>query len=206
MGDEVMDGNLQPIVAERQQLIRVIRTQTMQPMVALIKDTERRRFAERLNAAYDNKYGAPKSGRRASWLARELKMLNNNQKVVSIESARKWLGGESMPDQVHMALLSRHCGRSVQFLQTGQDEPGSKVMERRTETRHPFHGIQLSLEGARLGEEWERLPSVYKATIREQIRLLVAAHKRHELPDLEPAEKPEKIKPTARIEDRRRPS
>ena len=88
-------------------------------MVASAKDNERRNFSERLNKAYDSLDGAPPAGRRASWLSRELAR-QEGRRVVSIESARKWLAGESMPDQPHMAMLARHARVNVDELHTGR--------------------------------------------------------------------------------------
>lgn len=173
-----MEQTLQPIVAVRQQLIRAIGRYTMQPMVAIAKSAEKEAFAERLNKAYDRLAGAPRRGRRASWLVKELAR-REGSRVVSIEAARKWLSGESMPDQTHMAMLARHAEIDVNLLHSGEPSRVRSAGVREPQTT--YHGVIVSHEGALLGADWDQLPAPFKEATQVQIHLLVAAHKRGDL-------------------------
>jgi hypothetical protein len=72
-----------------------------------------RDFSQRLNEVCDKK-GLRTRGRRQQ-IAGLLK------DEVSAEAARKWLDGESMPNQEHMATLATELGTSVDWLQTGRN-------------------------------------------------------------------------------------
>lgn len=81
----------------------------VQPMVAAHKDAARADFARRLNQLLDED-DVPKRGR-PSFLAKQHK--------VSIEAARKWLAGLSMPDQTNLAIMATKRQVNVTWLQSG---------------------------------------------------------------------------------------
>lgn len=157
----------------------------MQQVVAISKDNERKAFAKRLNQAIGELSGAPREGRRASWLRREIERAAG-RKVCSVEAARKWLSGETMPDQPHMAMVARLVKRSPTWLHTGEhtaDSAGAGVRDQRI----AYHGVLLTREGALLGQEWEKLPPAFRVVVQMQIECLVAAHARGELNGARPA-------------------
>lgn len=98
-----MDSNVQPIVGLRQELIVGSPTDNLQPVVALSKDGMKSEFSKRLSAALDSldeSFGCPRSDKysgRIPWLA--------NRFGVTPEAARKWLAGETIPDQTHMLIM-----------------------------------------------------------------------------------------------------
>lgn len=81
-------------------------------MASKLKIRELKGFSDRLNAICDAKH-YPQRGRRQH-IARLLK------NVISAEAVRKWLEGETMPDQVHMSMLATALGVTVDSLQTGR--------------------------------------------------------------------------------------
>lgn len=161
-------------------------------MVAATKENERTQFAKRLNEALGKMPNAPRAGRRASWL-RELLRAEGVQ--ISVEAVRKWLVGDSMPDQTHMGMLARLADCDVNWLHTGQpsrSKDGSTKTRGRDELAK-YHGVDCSPEGARLGAEWDKLPDEIRTLIQVEIHLLVASHMRGEL--LAQFEKPKQKKP-----------
>jgi hypothetical protein len=91
-----MDGKLQPKVASCQQLIVGRRSHNLQPVVANTRDGAKAAFSEKLHMALDRvKFAGGRERTRA--LATELD--------VSYEAARKWLGGEAIPDQTNMLRI-----------------------------------------------------------------------------------------------------
>jgi hypothetical protein len=176
-----MQSNLQPIVAASQQLIRGRIAYTMQPVVAAAKDDERKAFARRLNEAIDRIAAAPQRGRPA-WLVIQLRRTDPRLKL-SQEAVRKWLSGESMPDQTHMAMLARLVDVDSDYLHTGRQ---TKTHERHgvRDGRPKYHGVIVSHEGAMLGAEWDKLPDDLRQALAMQIHCLVAAKVRGELSEL----------------------
>jgi hypothetical protein len=121
-----MGSNLQPIVASRQQLIRVPVADRLQPMVALTKQQCRDAFSKRLNEALEKVVSAPEKGR-PRWVSRRY------NEEISYESARKWLQGESIPDMGHVSMICTDLKISPAWLLTGHgpmlisDEAEKKV-------------------------------------------------------------------------------
>jgi Helix-turn-helix. len=147
-------------------------------MVAAAKDDERKGFAKRLNEAIDLIVEAPSRGRPA-WLLIQLKETDSRLKL-SQEAVRKWLSGESMPDQTHMAMLARVVDVESDYLHTGRHGKKSERHEVHEE-RVQYHSVLVSPEGARLGADWDQLPEPFKSAFQVQLHLMVAAHKRGEL-------------------------
>lgn len=112
-----MHSNVQPIIAFRQQPIRVRSPDTMQPMVEAAKYTAREEFAEWLNG-HVQRLGAPVRGR-PKWLQRLLE--DEAGLKVSYETCRKWLAGLDIPDRANEALLHKALGVQVQAEETDQE-------------------------------------------------------------------------------------
>lgn len=106
-----MARNLQPIVADRQQLNRVFGTRTLQPVVAHNKEQTRAAFSKRLNAVLDEVKDCPARRGRRQWVAKRY--------GVSVESARKWLTGEDMPDGTNSARIAADLGINDGWLRSG---------------------------------------------------------------------------------------
>jgi hypothetical protein len=86
-------------------------------MVVKTREQTKLDFAHRLNEALDDVTECPRSdvdgGRgRAAWVGRHFK--------VSGEAARKWLAGETIPDQTNMARLAAALNVTPFWLHAGQ--------------------------------------------------------------------------------------
>jgi hypothetical protein len=154
----------------------------MQLMVAAAKDDERKAFAKRLNEAIDLIVEAPKRGR-PDWLVVELKKADPRLKL-SREAVRKWLAGETMPDQTHMAMLARRVDMDSDYLHTGRESKKPARSAGVRDERAMYHGVLVSHEGAMLGAEWDKLPEFLKKAVAVQIHCLVAANVRGDLQEL----------------------
>lgn len=108
--DSDMHSNVQPIIAFRQQPMRVWRPDTIQPMVDTAKYTAREEFSRWLNSHADRLH-APSRGR-PKWLQKRLK--DEVGLNVSYETCRKWLGGLDMPERPNEALLYKALGVQIQ--------------------------------------------------------------------------------------------
>jgi hypothetical protein len=113
--DVLMSGNLQPIVAERQQPMRVRRSFTLQPMVANNKAEARLAFSRRLIAFLHN-LGIPER-KRISWLYE--RMRDGGKPLVSRETCRKWLRGLDLPDEANFEVLATKIGADAYNLRFG---------------------------------------------------------------------------------------
>src|SRR5258708_21801754 len=113
-GVDFMVGNLQPIVACRQQLIRVSVGDRLQPMVVLTKQQCKDRFSERLNEAVEKAWDVTKEQRPHTALVRERLDIK-----ISYEAVRKWLSAESIPDMTHVSLICAVLEISPTWLLTG---------------------------------------------------------------------------------------
>lgn len=92
----------------------------MQPMV-VDKRAAKLEFASRLTRALALA-GIPDDQNRRGWIARTF--------GVSVEAARKWLVGESMPDTARIQGIAQELGVAANWLLSGQDEPdGPKIAE-----------------------------------------------------------------------------
>jgi hypothetical protein len=139
-----MVGNLQPIVASRQQLIRVVASDTMQPMVVLTKQQCRDEFSDRLNEAFEKIAFAPEKGR-PRWVSRHYK------EEISYESARKWLQKESIPDIGHVSMICTDLGIHPTWLLTGHGPMRiSDEVEKKTDHRNVVP----------INQPWPFLPAV----------------------------------------------
>jgi len=78
------------------------------------KDKIRLRFAERLDEAL-TKAGAPAGSGRRTWM--------KNRYGVSVESARKWLSGISLPDAARMLVIAEDLHVAAEWLLTGNGVP-----------------------------------------------------------------------------------
>lgn len=87
-------------------------------------------FARRLNAAMDACVKVPKGRQRRSWVAKRY--------GVSIESARKWLVGESIPRTSLLSTIAKDIGANMDSLLTGrqgllaspvQDNPATRISD-----------------------------------------------------------------------------
>lgn len=98
--------NVQPIVAQMQQLNRANKPNNIQPMVVNAEKTD---FPTRLASAMADANIAPRKriGTLAKWCS------------VSRESARKWLAGESMPETKRIAAIARRLDITGEWLLTG---------------------------------------------------------------------------------------
>ncbi len=111
-----MRANLQPIVANGQQLIRGPGHCNLQLMVVVTKDEAKKGFAERLAQAYSTlAKDFPEKGR-PNWVR---KRYND---AISTEAARKWLEGESIPDMGHIAMICTDLGVAFDWLFSGHGE------------------------------------------------------------------------------------
>ena len=95
---------------------------TLQPVVVLPKEQQRRRFGLLLNAALDRR-GVPQDSRqesRTTWLFEELK--EGGVPLVSREAVRKWLRGIDFPDQSNEAILRQRLDIEAWELDTSRDD------------------------------------------------------------------------------------
>lgn len=108
-----MRAKIQPKVATGQQLIRVLDRSTLQPMVVRT-GTSKADFARRLVEAIADSGRAPTDRSRwRSWLAKTY--------GVSVETARKWLVGEAIPETERLATIALDLNtESVDYLLTGR--------------------------------------------------------------------------------------
>lgn len=138
----------------------------MPPMVVFSKEQVKERFAKRLNEALDRVAGAPQRGR-PQWLR-----LRYN-KAISQEAARKWLAGETLPDQAHLSMICTDLKIRVDWLYTGH---GPMLIEDECQC-WPFsfdqgrfarltRGQRIAAEGALLGAvvDFEAGPEQKKPT------------------------------------------
>lgn len=87
----------------------------MNAMVAAQKDQAKAGFSRRLSETLDGNELIPRGRGRRQAVAKRLK--------VSVESVRKWLSGEAIPDQAHLALLAGWLGVSADWLLTEKGRP-----------------------------------------------------------------------------------
>jgi len=82
-------------------------------VVAMSKDQVRKAFSRRLNGVLDEiaDISGDNRRRRRSWMRDRYK--------VSVETARKWLTGIDLPDQMHLAMLAADLKVSSDWLLTG---------------------------------------------------------------------------------------
>lgn len=115
-----MEAILQPIVAICQSLIVTEQSVTMQFMVAITREEEKRAFSRRLQTACDSR-GIKLRGR-ATYLAKQL--------GVSTQAAQKWLDAEAIPDQTNIGRLANHLQVNAEWLQAG---PGDTLIPANTD-------------------------------------------------------------------------
>lgn len=111
---------MQPQVADSQQLQRAEAYLTMQLMVAQPPESHAQAFAVRFGEAL-TAAGVPDDRHRRSWVARKF--------GVSVESARKWLTGEALPQPFRIAEIAKTLGVSPSWLQYGEDAAGLMISE-----------------------------------------------------------------------------
>lgn len=143
-----MQSNVQPILAFRQQPIRVLTTNTMQPMVEAAKYTAREEFAEWLNS-HAHRLGAPLRGR-PKWLQKLLK--DEVGLKVSYETCRKWLGGLDIPDRANESLLHKALGVQIQAQEADQDFETLRQLWRSLPPKsraHIMEAAQLAAQAAK---------------------------------------------------------
>jgi transcriptional regulator with XRE-family HTH domain len=107
-----LDGNLQPEVAFRQQLIRAGEPDTLQPMV-VSDEGVRTAFSKRLRAALVASPLAPPDPRAwRGWMAKRY--------GVSTEAVRKWLSALSIPEMTTLTAIALDLHVAVEHLLTGR--------------------------------------------------------------------------------------
>lgn len=109
-------------------------------------------FAARIAEIMGEKgYRAPRSK-----LKFDAKKLSQIGKANSIETARKWLKGESWPRVETLHLLAQHFGVLVPWLRDGVPPkyPGNKTLDSMAEEA----GIYVDQSLQRLLREWRQLP------------------------------------------------
>lgn len=124
--DSVMQQNVQPIVAFRQQRMRAFQLGSMQRMVVRTKKDAKEAFANALNKFLERRE-VPVRGR-ASWLYDRLKA-HARQEVVSYESCRKWIKGLDIPDQGNLTILCEAIGATRDDLFPTKGTPTSGSLE-----------------------------------------------------------------------------
>lgn len=129
-----MPETLQPKVASSQQLIRVALGCTVQRMVVSV-EKQKMEFAQRLRQALDHA-GIPDDRQRRGWVAKTF--------GVSVETARKWLVGESIPATKRIPLIAERLGVRGEWLLTGQ----GPMLE---EPRHSFSGANTTAGARTMG-------------------------------------------------------
>lgn len=103
---------LQPKVADSQQLIRAADACNVQRMVASL-EKEKAEFARRFRAALDCA-GVKDDRQRRGRISKEFR--------VSVETARKWLSGESIPATKRIPSIADWLGVRGEWLLTGQGQ------------------------------------------------------------------------------------
>lgn len=122
LSTDVMSRNLQPIVALRQQPMRVSGSDTLQPMVVQAKrvirtkDDVRKEFGARLTEHLERN-GIPRR-RQISYLYERLSV--KGVPGVSKETCRKWTRGLELPDEANLDLLASRIGADPYVLRHGE--------------------------------------------------------------------------------------
>jgi ribosome-binding protein aMBF1 (putative translation factor) len=166
-----MDSHLTTESCGSQQLIVGKRPNNLQPMVVLTKQAVRDDFAGRLDQAVSDHPLAPKDRGKAAWLARQLS--------VSGEMARKWLGGEALPNQARLAGIAQMLGVRIAWLRDGEaparadgkTEPktASGVAERSVTA----YGVTVSEAGMLFAAEWEKLAPEARLAVEQLVIVMV---------------------------------
>lgn len=116
-----MSQILQLSVAKRQQPIRGIGRDRLQPVVASHKDAARKAFGQLLNAELD-RIDVPKERGRVSSIYKALK--EKGKPLVSREQVRKWVRGIDIPDQANLRIVCDRLKLDWTRLQTGASIKG----------------------------------------------------------------------------------
>lgn len=135
-------------------------------MVANTKDD----FASRLNSACDNApIPLPEGrGRRAELRRR----LEKGGLIVSGESVRKWLSGESIPTMDNLRFIALALGCNTDWLLTGREfkqEATLRVVATAEEERASYLDPEISREAMEIALYYDRLPAAIRAELRATI-------------------------------------
>lgn len=144
-----MDGNVQLIVAVRQQPSVSDHSDTLQPMVAKTTLGEKKAFSEALNSLLDQVPAAAADRKRAPWVAKVCK--------VRYQSAYKYLNAQSIPSRDKIRRLVAEIGPQASVLLGGKN-PRESDVEAPGVIGEDHFGRKLSII-------WDELPEDAKSAI-----------------------------------------
>lgn len=133
-------------------------------------------FAARLNQACDSAHPPIPHGRgRRAELRRRVA---RHQLVVSGESVRKWLSGESIPSMDNLRHVAVALSCDADWLLTGRNPPtGDGSRHHCAEPPAAYRPDHLSTEALELAEYYDHLPAAIRSELRAGIvKALIELH------------------------------